>query len=142
MSASSQVTNSEKCHFRCFSDLMFSDCCVGMAMSQVQRLAAPLQRSRGGSASPPNPKSSPAAPLHSLECRSPPSGPHLKSALKPKIQPQATSRRPAAKRMFRDLCRQGTGGPLGKTNRPSPNPNPLSFIQIVLNLRHLLTQRT
>lgn len=121
-----------------FLILNFSYCCIGMAMSQAQRLAAPRQRSRGGSASLPNPKLPLAAPLHLLERRSPLLRPHLKLTSKPKIQPQATSRRPAAKLISlsspRDLCRRGGGGPLRRTNNPSPNQNPPSLIPIFLNL--------
>lgn len=116
-------------------------------MSQAQRLASPLQRSRGGSASPPNPKSSPAAPLHLLEHRSPLSRPRPKVVLEPKIQLQATSRHLAAAQKKsqsspRDLCRQRTEGSLGKTSSLRPNPNPLSRNPVVLNLRQLLTRRT
>lgn len=117
-----------------------------MAVHQAQRRAAPRQQSRGGSASPPNPKSSLDAPLHLLGRRSPLSRLHLKLTSKRKTQPQAKSRSPAAKLMpqssLRDLCRRGTGGPLRRKNSPSPNPNPPSFIPTVLNWQESLQRRT
>lgn len=150
MSASHQVAHSERIFFKnlvpMFLILHFCSCSLGMAKSQVQKQAAPRQRSRGGSVSPPNPKWPPAAPLHLLEPRSPPSRPHLRPMSKPKIQPRATSRHLAAKLMWpnspRDLCRRGTRGPLKRTHSPSPNPNLPLIIQIVLNLLKSLQRRT